>query len=90
MMIYFWNKKDHRGTREKAKVKSQKYVSTFGPQVKVKIHKYFWTTGKVKIHKYFWTTGKVPQVKVKKYIKDLFGEKSVKVKIRKKNDILFF
>ena len=37
---------DHRGTWKKAKVKSQKYIRTFGPQekgpqVKVKINKDF-------------------------------------------------
>ena len=41
MMMYFeWNQKttgdDHRGTWKKAKSKSQKYIRTFGPQVKVK------------------------------------------------------
>ena len=29
---------DHRGTWKKAKVKSQKYIRTFGPQVKVKVN----------------------------------------------------
>ena len=34
MMMHFWDKKDHRGTWKKAKVKSQKYIKTFGPQEK--------------------------------------------------------
>ena len=47
MMMYFeWNQKttgdDHKGTWKNVEVKSQKYISTFGPQekgpqVKVKI-----------------------------------------------------
>ena len=53
MMMYFeWIQKttgdDHKGTSKKAEVKSQKYIRTFGPQVKSKIHRYFWTTSESK------------------------------------------